>query len=224
MATETRTGSARSSRGRRRKHLDPPHCGACPPSGTRRAWPKRPNSHSRGIEFDDATIGAVVASLGSGPRPVALDRARIERQIRELALEHAAGRLEDAVYLERLHGLREAKENLERTSADGISPERAVAWLRELSATWRAAEVAAEKADLLHAIYDRITVAGRKIVSVRLTPSAYAHGIALALPEKVAVARLTVSKFTTSVTLDRRQVSRDMRDSPSHVKASGGRP
>ena len=126
-----------------------------------------------------------------GPRPVALDRARIERQIRELALEHAAGRLEDAAYLERLHELRDAKQNLERTSADGISPERAVAWLRALQATWRTAEVPAEKADLLHAIYDRIIVAGRRIVSVRLTPSAYAHGFALALPEKVAVARPT---------------------------------
>ena len=143
------------------------------------------------IELDDATMAAVVASLGSGPRPVTLDKARIERQIRELALEHAAGRLEDAVYLERLHELRDAKENLGRTSADGISPERAVAWLRALSATWRAAEVPAEKADLLHAIYDRIVVAGRRIVSVRLTPSAYAHGFALALPEKVAVARPT---------------------------------
>jgi hypothetical protein len=30
-------------------------------------------------------MAAVVASLGSGPRPVARDRARIERQIRELA-------------------------------------------------------------------------------------------------------------------------------------------
>jgi hypothetical protein len=57
------------------------------------------------------------------------------------------------------------------------------AWLEALSATSRAAEVAAERADLLHAIYDRITIAGRKIVSVRLTPSAYAHGFALALPE-----------------------------------------
>ena len=80
---------------------------------------------------------------------------------------------------------------MERTSAEGISPERAVAWLRALSATWRAAEVPAEKADLLHAIYDRIVVAGRRIVFVRLTPSAYAHGFALALPEKVAVARPT---------------------------------
>ena len=79
------------------------------------------------------------------------------------------------------------------TGTDGISPDRAVAWLQELSATWRAAEVPAERADVLHAIYDRITIAGRKIVSVRLTPSAYAHGFALALPEKVAVARPTVS-------------------------------
>jgi hypothetical protein len=55
----------------------------------------------------------------------------------------------------------------------------------------RAAEVPAERADLLHAVYDRITVAGRRIVSVRLTPSAYAHGFALALPEKVVLARPT---------------------------------
>jgi hypothetical protein len=178
--------------GRHRKlHVNP-----CPDWGKRarlgdEVWEEPILAQLEGIELDDGTIAAVVASLGSGPRPVALDKARIERQIRELALEHAAGRLEDAVYLERLHELRDAKENVERTSADGISPERAVAWLRALSATWRAAEVPAEKADLLHAIYDRIVVAGRRIVSVRLTPSAYAHGIALALPEKVAVARPT---------------------------------
>ena len=41
--------------------------------------------------------------FGSGPRPVTLDKARIEHQVRKLALEHAAGRLEDAMYLERLH-------------------------------------------------------------------------------------------------------------------------
>jgi hypothetical protein len=57
---------------------------------------------------------------------VAIDRARIDRQIRELALEHAAGGLEDAVYLERLNELRTAKENFERTNDDGIAPERAV--------------------------------------------------------------------------------------------------
>lgn len=41
---------------------------------------------------------------------------------------------------------------------------------------------------MLHAIYDQIVGTGRRIVSVRLTPSAYAHGLALALPTKVALA------------------------------------
>ena len=45
--------------------------------------------------------------------------------------------------------------------------------------------------DLMHAIYDRITVAGPEIVGVRLTQAAYAHGLALALPEKVELARPT---------------------------------
>jgi hypothetical protein len=137
---------------------------------------------------------------------VAIDQARIERQIRELALDHAAGRLEDAAYLGRLHGLRDAKENVERTSADGITAERAVAWLRALSETWRAAEVPAERADLLHAVYDRITVAGRRIVSVRLTPSAYGHRFALALPEKVVLARPPVlSGWDSAGAVNRRE-------------------
>jgi hypothetical protein len=56
----------------------------------------------------------------------------IERQTRDLGLEHAAGGLADAVYLERLHELRNTREDLERTRTDGISAERAVAWLRAL--------------------------------------------------------------------------------------------
>jgi len=48
-----------------------------------------------------------------------------------------------------------------------------------------------EKADLVHAIYERIVVAGRSIQSVRLTLAAYAHGLALALPEEVVMARPT---------------------------------
>ncbi len=44
------------------------------------------------IELDDGTVAAIVRALGSAPRPIAIDRARIERQIRDLALDHAAGR------------------------------------------------------------------------------------------------------------------------------------
>jgi hypothetical protein len=43
----------------------------------------------------------------------------------------------------------------------------------------------------MHAIYERITVAGPKSWGVRLTAAAYAHGFALALPEKVEMARPT---------------------------------
>ena len=68
---------------------------------------------------------------------------------------------------------------------------RAVEWLRALSESLQTADVPKEKADLTHAIYDRITVAGPEIVGVRLTQAAYAHGVALALPEKVALARPT---------------------------------
>jgi hypothetical protein len=55
----------------------------------------------------------------------------------------------------------------------------------------QATDASKEKADLMHAIYDRITVAGAVIVGVRLTQAAYAHGLALALPEKVELARPT---------------------------------
>jgi hypothetical protein len=56
--------------------------------------------------------------------------------------------------------------------------------------TWHAADVQEERADLLHAIYDRIVVAGETIVAARLTPEAQAHGMALALPQ-VVMARPT---------------------------------
>ena len=55
----------------------------------------------------------------------------------------------------------------------------------------QAADVPKEKEELMHAIYERITVAGPEIVGVRLTAAAYAHGLALALPEKVEMARPT---------------------------------
>jgi hypothetical protein len=63
--------------------------------------------------------------------------------------------------------------------------------------SFQAADVPKENAHLIHAIYERITVAGPEIVGVRLTAAAYTHGLALALPEKVAMARPEVSEFTT---------------------------
>ena len=53
----------------------------------------------------------------------------------------------------------------------------------------------------MHAIYERITVAGPEIVGVRLTAAAYAHGLALALPEEVVMARPTGVGRALTVTL-----------------------
>ena len=134
-----------------------------------------------GIAVDDVTMASVVAALGSNKQPVAIDRARIERQIRELALEHAGGLLGDDAYLTRLKALREQRDAITERTATGLPEQRAVEWLRALSESVQTADVPEEKADLMHAIYERITVAGPEIVGVRLTAAAYAHGLALAL-------------------------------------------
>ena len=53
----------------------------------------------------------------------------------------------------------------------------------------------------MHAIYDR-AVAGPEIEGARLTQKAYAHGLALALPEKVEMARPTgVGRAITTYTI-----------------------
>jgi hypothetical protein len=67
----------------------------------------------------------------------------------------------------------------------GVTPSRAVEWLRSFCQAWARADVPEAKADVLHAIYERIVVAGPRIVSVRLTPAALSHGLALALSEAV---------------------------------------
>ena len=144
-----------------------------------------------GIALDDRTMASVVAALGSSRQPVEIDRARIDRQIRDLALEHAAGSLGDEVYLTRLKALREQRDAIVERTAAGLPGHRAVEWLRALGESLQTADVPKERADLMHAIYERITVAGPEIVGVRLTGAAYAHGLALALPEKVELARPT---------------------------------
>jgi hypothetical protein len=40
---------------------------------------------------------------------------------------------------------------------------------------------------MVQSLYEEIVVRGSEFVSVRLTPEAYAHGLALALPQEVVV-------------------------------------
>ena len=76
------------------------------------------------------------------------------------------------------------------TEDAGIPAECAVAWLQGIGEAVQNADLPAERADLIHAVYDRIIVAGPTFVSAHLTPAAYQHGLALALPE-VVMARPT---------------------------------
>jgi hypothetical protein len=43
---------------------------------------------------------------------------------------------------------------------------------------------------MIQSLYQEVVVRGEEFVSVRLTPEAYAHGLALALPEEVMVPSL----------------------------------
>jgi DNA invertase Pin-like site-specific DNA recombinase len=178
--------------GRHRKlHVDPCEAWGCKARIADAIWEGPVLAQVGGITVDDDTIASVVAVLGSTRRPVEMDRARIDRRIRELALEHAAGTLGDDTYLARLKALREARDELAEGSGVGVPAQRAIDWLRALAESIQQADVPKERADLMHAIYERIVVAGPEIVGVRLTSVAYAHGLALALPEKVAMARPT---------------------------------
>ncbi len=87
------------------------------------------------VQLDDATIAGVVAALGLAQKPVAIDRARLVRQMRELALEHVAGGMSNAAYLARLEEFRTQLAAVDEGSTLGLPADRAVAWLRALAET-----------------------------------------------------------------------------------------
>ena len=143
--------------------------------------------------MDESTVERIVRVLSTPPaHPVDVNRARLDRMKRELALDHAAGRIDDRAYLAQIAVLREEAMKIDagERSGNAIAPDKVVAKLRALPQTWAKATPAG-RAELLNLIYERITVAGPEIVGVRLTAAAYAHGLALALPEKVVMARPT---------------------------------
>jgi Resolvase, N terminal domain len=171
--------------GYRKLHVEP--CAAWGRFARRgdRTWEPALLAQLAAIRLDGATIAAVVASLGSGRRPVAIERGRIERQRRELALEHAGERIDDAAYLARASELRAQSDAYAQEERPTVPAERAIAWLRAIGEAIQRADLPQERADVVHAVYERITVAGPDFVSVRLTPAAYQHGLAVALPNVV---------------------------------------
>ena len=69
--------------------------------------------------------------------------------------------------------------------ARDLPARRATEWLDALAETWQKTELVEEKSDVIHAVYERIVIEGPRFVGLRLTPAAYRHGLALALPEAV---------------------------------------
>ena len=137
------------------------------------------------LRVDNAMQAQITAVLSAGERPATMDRARLERQMRELALQHAAARLDDAEYLARMARLRGELEIVGVQPARDLPARRATEWLDALAETWQQTELVEEKSDVIHAIYERIVIEGPRFVGLRLTPAAYRHGLALALPEAV---------------------------------------
>jgi hypothetical protein len=112
---------------------------------------------------------------------------------RDLALDHAAGRLDDKAYLAQIAVLREDATRID----SGARPGTGIACGQggrqgcgRYPRTWARATPEG-RAELLHSIYERIVVRGPEFVGARLTLEAYSLGLALALPEKVVLARPT---------------------------------
>ena len=139
----------------------------------------------RSLRVDNAMRAEITAALSAGERPVIRDRVRLERQMRELALEHAAARLDDAEHLARMARLRTDLEILGAQPARALPAHRAVESLDARAETWQKTDLRREKSDVIHAVYERIVIAGPRFVGLRLTPAAYRHGLALVLPEDV---------------------------------------
>ncbi len=69
--------------------------------------------------------------------------------------------------------------------AHDLPAQRALEWLNALAETWQRTDLVEEQSDVIHAVYKRIIVEGPRFVAIRLTPAAYQHRLALALPEAV---------------------------------------
>ncbi len=76
-----------------------------------------------GVRVDDATVERIVRVLSTpSVTPSDVSRARVERMKRDLALDHAAGQLDDVTYLARMATLR-----TELATAEEREPTHAVA-------------------------------------------------------------------------------------------------
>lgn len=170
---------------RQRIHPDP-----CPD------WPGP--ASVRSVDLDERIAGQLASArltresevrvravLGAGvPVPADTSKARIRRRLRDLALEHAEGRVADTEYLAAAARLRADLEAAGAARPARVTPDEAIAAIRDLGGLFADA-TDEERARIVHAVYARIPIAGPEIRPVELTPWAYEHGLDQVLPELV---------------------------------------
>lgn len=171
----------------RRQRIHPDPCPAWPgPASVRGAdLDERIAAQLAGARLTastEARVRAVVGSITAAPADTS--RARIQRRLRELALEHADGRVSDGEYLAASSRIRADLEAAGAPRASRVTPDEAVAAIRDLAALLTDA-TPEERARIAHAVYARIPIAGEEIRPVELTPWAYELGLDQVLPEIV---------------------------------------
>lgn len=139
----------------------------------------------KGIELSDITIEKVirVLSVSAGPNVLPMAPRQRERELERLAKEFASGTLSAQDFIERTGAIHTIEEP-DPVTPTTVTAERAVHWLLNLSATVALATPTL-LTELVAAVYERIEVHHDEFVGVTLTPTAMAHGLALALPERV---------------------------------------
>jgi DNA invertase Pin-like site-specific DNA recombinase len=142
------------------------------------------------VRHDTATL-TNLRRLAQAPAPdsTALRRRQLERELTGLASRHARRALSTEAYLaehSRITGLLDSLSA--STGTPSIDPDEAIAYLRDLPRMWRDMDDQGRR-DLALGIYDRIEVTSEGIAGVKLTPEAIAHGLQVALPERVVLAR-----------------------------------
>ncbi len=156
-----------------------------------RTWEDWVERQVRKIRHDPATIERIVRVLSTPEaKPADTTRARIERRKRELAMDHAEGRIDDDTYLARMAALRAEAESARPSGEAIVDPAESVRLLKNVADLWGRA-TPQERAELVGSIYDTITIRGaQEFVEATLTPAAYASGLALALPETLTSSEL----------------------------------
>jgi hypothetical protein len=117
---------------------------------------------SRGLRLDEATLSAIVAAITQPDHAVVpIDRGRMERRFRELALDVAAGRMGERAFLAAMRRLNEEDAAVvdprPRTAADGAN---AVEYIRNFAASWAKAKPPT-KAGMIHSLCQEIIVRER---------------------------------------------------------------